>query len=79
MCLPYLPLPLLVFVFVLGFLLVIVQIRALTIAFDKLGLTPNSVFLLLFTSFFDSAINLPLFTMTTESPPQPSVVSAPLR
>lgn len=79
MRLPYSPLPLLVFLFALGFLLAIVQIGALTIAFDKLGLTANSAFLLLFASLFGSAINLPLFTMTAERPAQQSVVSAPLR
>lgn len=78
MRLPYSPLPLLVFVFVLGFLLAIVQIGALTIAFDKLGLTANSAFLLLFASLFGSAINLPLFTMTAERLPQLPVVPAPL-
>src|SRR3989344_5032749 len=79
MRLPYSPLPLLVFLFALGFLLAIVQIGALTIAFDKLGLTANFAFLLLFASLFGSAINLPLFTMTAERPPQPPVMPAPLR
>lgn len=80
MRLPYSPLPLLVFVFALGFLLAIVQIGALTIAFEKLGLTANSAFLLLFASLFGSAINLPLFTVTAERPLQPPPpMPAPLR
>lgn len=79
MRLPYSPLPLLVFLFALGFLLTIVQLGALTIAFEKLGLTANSAFLLLFASLFGSAINLPLFTMTAERPPQPPEVPARLR
>lgn len=79
MRLPYSPLPLLVFLVALGFLLAVVQIGALTIAFDKLGLTPNSAFLLLFASLFGSAINLPLFTMTAEGLPQAPEVPAPLR
>ncbi len=74
MRLPYSPLLLLVFVFLLGFLLVIVQIGAFTIAFDKLGLTASSAFLLLFASLFGSAINLPLFTVTAE---RPSQITAP--
>jgi uncharacterized membrane protein len=47
-----------------------VQVGALTIAFGKLGLSSNSAFLLLFTSLFGSMINLPLFSMKAEGPPQ---------
>jgi uncharacterized membrane protein len=80
MRLPYSPLPLLLFVVALGLLLAIVQLGALTIAFDKLGLTPRSAFLLLFVSLFGSAINLPLFTMTAEAaPPPPPAVPPALR
>jgi len=68
MRLPYSPLLLLIFVFALGFLLAIVQIGALTIAFDKLGLTTGSAFVLLFASLFGSAINIPLFTVAAERP-----------
>jgi len=76
MRLPYSPLLLLVFVFALGFLLAIVQIGALTIAFDKLGLTTGSAFLLLFASLFGSAINIPLFSVKADrlaavEPPAP--------
>jgi uncharacterized membrane protein len=78
MRLPYSPLLLLVFVFALGFLLAIVQIGALTIAFDKLGLTTGSAFVLLFASLFGSAVNFPLFTVTAERPPS-SEAPAPFR
>ena len=78
MRLPYSPLLLLVFVFALGFLLAIVQIGALTIAFDKLGLTTGSAFALLFASLFGSAINIPLFTVTAERPPS-AEIPAPFR
>jgi uncharacterized membrane protein len=78
MRLPYSPLLLLVFVFALGFLLAIVQIGALTIAFDKLGLTTGSAFVLLFASLFGSAVNIPLFTVTAERPPS-SEAPAPFR
>lgn len=47
-----------------------VQVGALTIAFGKLGLSPNSAFLLLFISLMGSLINLPLFSMKAEGPPQ---------
>ena len=79
MRLPYSPLPLLLFVVALGLLLAIVQLGALTIAFDKLGLTSRSAFLLLFVSLFGSAINLPLFTMKAQSVPLPPAVPPALR
>lgn len=56
----------------LGFLLLIVgltlfvQVGALVIAFDKLGLSQHSAILLLFASLFGSMINLPLFTIRAE-------------
>jgi uncharacterized membrane protein len=77
--LPYSPLHLLIFVFALGFLLAIVQIGALTIAFDKLGLTTNSAFLLLFASLFGSAINVPLFTVKAHRLAPATALSPPLR
>ena len=79
MRLPYSPLPLLLFLVAIGLLLAIVQLGALTIAFDKLGLTPRSAFLLLFVSLFGSAINLPLFTMKAKSAPVPTAVPPALR
>jgi uncharacterized membrane protein len=79
MRLPYSPLLLLVFVFALGFLLAVVQIGALTVAFDKLGLTTGSAFMLLFASLFGSAVNLPLFTVAAERPPPSADVPAPFR
>lgn len=63
MRLPFSPLFLIVFILVLGFLMAVVQVGILTIAFDKLGLSAASAFLLLFASLFGSAFNLPLFTM----------------
>ncbi|OGI48608.1 MAG: hypothetical protein A2151_02670 [Candidatus Muproteobacteria bacterium RBG_16_65_34] len=70
---PYAPLPFLVFIFILGLLLGVVQLGALTVAFDKLGLSPGSAFLLLFASLLGSAVNLPLFTMRAERPPEAPV------
>jgi uncharacterized membrane protein len=55
----------------LGLLAVFVQVGALTLAFDKLGLSSNSATLLLFTSLLGSLINLPLFSVKAEGPPPP--------
>ncbi|MBU1689380.1 MAG: DUF1614 domain-containing protein [Gammaproteobacteria bacterium] len=55
----------------LGLLAVFVQIGALTLAFDKLGLSPHSATLLLFTSLLGSLINLPLFSVKAEGPSPP--------
>jgi uncharacterized membrane protein len=56
------------FIFLLGLLLVIAQLGLVSIAFDKLGLSPSSAVLLLCGSFLGSAINLPLFTLNAEIP-----------
>lgn len=74
--LPYSPLSLLVFVLLLGVLVAFVQIGLLTIAFDKLGLSADSAFLLLFASLFGSGINLPLFTVRA-SPPRSDPAADP--
>ena len=60
---PFAPLYFVFFLFVLILLVVFIQVGALAIAFDKLGLSANSAILLLFSSFFGSAVNLPLFTI----------------
>jgi len=65
---PFSILYLFIFIFIIGFLMAFVQIGILTIAFDKLGLSSQSAFLLLFCSLFGSAINLPLFTIKAEQP-----------
>ncbi len=57
------PFNLLLFLLLLGFLLAFVQVGLLTIAFDKLGLSQSSAFLLLFSSLAGSMINLPLFRL----------------
>jgi len=66
--LPFSPLYLLLFIAALGLLVVVVQVGAITFAFDKLGLSVGGVFLLLFGSLFGSLINLPLFSVQSESP-----------
>ena len=70
---PFAPLPLLLFIGLLVLLVSFVQVGALTLAFDKLGLSAESGFLLLFVSLFGSLINLPLFTVSAEAPPTEAV------
>ena len=45
----------------------LIQLGALTLAFYKLGLTPDSAMLLLFASLLGSIINLPLFRLQAEA------------
>jgi len=52
-----------------GVLVAVVQLGALTIAFDKLGLSAHSAFLLLISSLLGSMLNLPLFSVPGEAPP----------
>ncbi len=68
---PFSPLHLLLFIFSLSLLIAVVQVGAVTIAFERLGLSQNSAFLLLFASLFGSAINLPLFSIPAEAPKEP--------
>jgi uncharacterized membrane protein len=72
------PSRLLLVIFLIGFLLSFVQIGVLTIAFDKLGLSQASAFLLLFASLIGSAVNLPLFSIKAE-PLDPQLVPEPFR
>lgn len=67
-----------IFIFLIGFLVAFIQIGALTIAFDKLGLSPSSAILLLFSSLFGSAINLPLFSVKAERPTEETKLPGPL-
>lgn len=62
------PSRLLFFVVALTFLLAFIQLGLLTIAFDKLGLSPTAAYLLLFGSLVGSAINIPLFSIRCEVP-----------
>lgn len=65
--------PIILFLFLIGlsFILAFVQLGLLTIAFDKLGLSPSTALTLLFASLIGSGINLPLFTIKAEAPMQP--------
>lgn len=57
------------FLFALGFLVAFIQVGLLSIAFNKLGLSPNATYTLLITSLLGSVINLPLFRMRSERNP----------
>ncbi|WP_303901483.1 DUF1614 domain-containing protein [Thiohalomonas denitrificans] len=56
------------FIFALTFLVAFIQVGLLTIAFEKLGLSQESAFLLLFSSLMGSMVNLPLFRMRSDPP-----------
>jgi len=72
---PFSPLHFLLFIAAIVLLLAFIQIGILSIAFDKLGLSSHSAVLLLFSSLFGSAINLPLFSVAADAqadqPPRP--------
>jgi uncharacterized membrane protein len=76
---PFAPLPLLAFLFLLGALLAIVQLGAVTIAFDRLGLSPGAAFLLLLSALLGGTVNLPLFTVVSERAPEVPPLPAPWR
>lgn len=63
---PFSPLRLLLFVLTLAVLIILVQIGLVSIAFDKLGLSPESAYLLLLCTLVGSLINLPLFTLKAD-------------
>jgi len=57
---PFSPFQFLLFVFLVVFLVAFVQVGLLTLAFDKLGISPAGGLTLLLASLFGSAINLPV-------------------
>lgn len=57
------------FLFVLGFLIAFIQVGLLSIAFHKLGLSPQATYTLLITSLLGSMVNLPLFRLRSERNP----------
>ena len=61
---------LLLFLLMLGMLVAVVQLGLITMTFDKLGLSPHSAFVLLLCSLFGSSINLPLFSVRAQLPPE---------
>ncbi len=67
---PFSPMILLALIFFLGMFIAFIQLGILTIAFDKLGLSPSSAISLLIVSLMGSIINLPLFKIDAEAPVQ---------
>jgi len=56
--------------FLLFFLFLLIQLELLAFAFEKLNLSPTLGMLILVLSLFGSAINLPVFRISSEQPPQ---------
>ncbi|HKI61330.1 MAG TPA: DUF1614 domain-containing protein [Mariprofundaceae bacterium] len=65
---PFNPLHLIVFVMLLVFLLLLIQLGLVAIAFDKLGLSTEQGMLLLFASLLGSGINMRIFSIKAERP-----------
>ena len=62
---------LLVLLFLVAFLVTIIQLEVLSIAFQKLGLSPRGALLLVLGALFGSSINIPVTTIKSTPPPRP--------
>ncbi len=62
------PLHLALLIGFLAGLLLVLQLQLFSIALERLGLSPESALLLLLSSLLGSLINLPLFTIRSDSP-----------
>jgi uncharacterized membrane protein len=71
---PFSPLYLLLLILLFAFLLAFIQVGLLAIAFEKLGLSPDSGLLQLFSALFGSLINLPVARVSAEEPQTPPPV-----
>jgi uncharacterized membrane protein len=63
--------PLVLAIVAFALLFAFVQVGAITVAFDKLGLSPNTAMLILLGSLLGSGINLPLFQLEARREPDP--------
>lgn len=70
---------LLIFILALALLISFVQIGLISVAFEKLGLSSDSAYLLLLCTLAGSIINLPLFTLNADAAPQPGAPPEPAR
>ena len=70
---PKSPLHLVVLIALLAALIGFVELGVLTVAFDKLDLSPRSAYLLLITTLAGSFLNLPLFRIRSEPHPVSSI------
>jgi len=73
------PQQLLLFVFLLALFMALVQLGAITVAFQKLGLSSQSAFTLLFASLLGSAVNLPVTKVKATRPENLDEVPEPMR
>lgn len=64
---------LLLFILVLAFFIGVVQVGLISIAFDKLGLSPESAYMLLMVTVAGSVLNLPLLSLKTDSASRPEI------
>lgn len=69
---PFSPLYLVLFIFALTFLITVVQLGLVSVAFDKLGLSPDAALLLLVASLGGSVINLPVMRVPSSAPSPPA-------
>ena len=67
----------LLLVFVLLLALLVIYFGVFTLALDKLGLSTQAAILLLGCTLFGSAINLPLFQISAEAPPEDAMRPLP--
>jgi len=72
MAMQFSPLYLVLFIFALTFLVTVVQLGIISVAFDKLGLSPDAGLLLLVASLAGSVINLPVMSVPSAPSPPPS-------
>jgi len=75
MKLPISPVRFGIFIFAIAFIFAIVQLGFISIAFDKLGLSPNQAMLLLLLSLAGSVINIPVAKV--ENPAVPHTPTQP--
>ena len=64
------PVHLIFFVFLLGMMLMLIQVELLSFAFAKLGLSPDSGLVVLFLSLMGSVVNLPVARIKCNAPVQ---------
>lgn len=69
---PFVPRRLLFMAGLALWLVLSIKLEIIALTFAKLGLDPGSALILLMTSLFGSAINLPLFTIRASAPPVPA-------
>ena len=77
MKLPISPVRFGIFIFAIAFLFAIVQLGVISIAFDKLGLSPNQAMTLLLLSLAGSVINIPLLQVENPAVPQTPIPPQP--